>query len=192
MVDNEFVSPPSEQRNAVILMHMEDMLLISLGWLIFLQCIAHPVFFWKFESLPVAERVGAKLHLRLKIDSDLHEFGLEQWNHALNNLYWYFCIALIIPILSRISQPNLDSLDASQVFLQFAIPIMVAIPMISTIVVRQNRLPDCWDQVTSENKKKYFSQRLWPLDKNWSSKLGIVLAFVILGLSFGINVASIL
>ena len=118
------------------------------------------------------------------------EFGLEYWNHALNNLYWYFSAALIIPILSRISQQNLDDLDSSQLVLQYAIPILVATPMISTILARQSRLPACWEDLTPDDTKSYLSQRLWPLDKNWSSKLGVMLAFVILGVSFGINLAS--
>jgi hypothetical protein len=190
-----YLPPPRNQWIPIFLMHIEDMVIISFGWLIFLQCVAHALFFWNFERLSVAKLKGNELCLKLNSKSHLGEFGLEYWNHALNNLYWYFSAALIIPILSRISQPNLDDLDSSQLVLQYAIPILVATPMISTILARQTRLPVCWEDLsplTPDDTKSYLSQRLWPLDKNWSSKLGVVLAFVILSVSFGINLASFL
>jgi hypothetical protein len=189
-----YLPPPRGQWVPIFLMHIEDMFLISFGWLIFLQCVAHALFFWNFERLSAANIEGNKLCLKLNSKSDMCEFGLEHWNHALNNLYWFFSPALIIPILSRISQPNLDDLDPSQLVLQYAIPILVATPMISTILARQSRLPDCWEDlatITPDDTKSYLSQRLWPLDRNWSSKLGVVLAFVILSVSFGINLASL-
>ena len=124
--------------------------------------------------------------------SELHEFGLEHWNHALNNLYWYFSVALIIPFLSRMSQPNLADLDTSQQILEYAIPALVATPMIATILARQSRLPGCFQKRPDEEMKVYMLQRLWPLDKNWSSKLGIVLVFILLSISFGVNMTKLL
>lgn len=190
--NDTYLPPPPGQWVPILLMHTEDMLLISFGWLIFFQCVAHTLFFWNFERLPAANIEGDELCLKLNGNSRMGEFGLEYWNHALNNLYWYFSAALIIPILSRISQPNLDDLDTSQLVLQYAIPILVATPMIFTILSRQSRLPACWADLKPNDTTSYLSQRLWPLDKNWSSKLGVVLAFVILSVSFGINLASFL
>jgi hypothetical protein len=187
-----YLSPPPWQWGPILLMHIEDMFIISFGLLIFFQCLAHSLFFWNFERLSAANIKENELCLKLNSKSHIHEFGLEYWNHALNNLYWYFSAALIIPILSRISQPNLKDLDTSQLVLQYAIPLLVATPMISTILARQSRLPACWEGLTPDDAESYLSQRLWPLDKNWSSKLGVVLAFVILSISFGINLASFL
>jgi len=194
-LNNNYSAHPIGQWLPVLLMHIEDGILISFGWLIFMQCIAHAVFFWIFERLPIKTIEDTQLCIKLNSHSHLQEFGLEHWNHALNNLYWYYSAALIIPILSRISQPDLTDLDTSQVALQFAIPILVAIPMIATVLSRQSRLPACWqalDQKNEADAKSYLSQRLWPLDKNWSSKLGVVLAFIILSISFGINLATLL
>jgi hypothetical protein len=175
----------------VLLMHLADGILISFGWLIFFQCLAHPLFFWNFEKLKVAKNTS--LCIKLNYQSTVGEFGLEHWNHALNNLYWYFSAALVIPILSRISQFDLKDLDTSQLVLQYAIPILVAIPMVTTILSRQSRLPECWSAaVEAKVFDVYKKQRLWPLDENWSSKLGVVLAFIILSLSFGMNLASLI
>ena len=186
-----YLPAPPGQLVTEVMMHLQDMILISLGCLIFLQCVAHAIFFWNFERLPAAKLKGGELCLGLNYKSYLGEFGLEHMNHALNNLYWYFSGALIIPFLSRISQPDLNDLDKSQLMLQYAIPILVATPMISTILARQSRLPACWDSHSPDDMKLYLSQRLWPLDKNWSSKLGILLAFVLLSISFGINMTTL-
>jgi len=186
-----YLPAPTGQWLTEALMHLEDIVLISLGWLIFLQCVAHAVFFWNFERLLAANKEGEELSLKLNCTSSLSEFGLEHWNHALNNLYWYFSGALIIPFLSRISQQNFNDLDTSQLVLQYAMPILAATPMISTILARQSRLPECWMDESPKFIEAYHSQRLWPLDKNWSSKLGILLAFVLLSLSFGINMTML-
>lgn len=188
---DKYLETPRGQIVTEALMHFESMIVISLGWLIFLQCVAHALFFWNFERLRSAKAAG--VCLKLNCESKLGEFGLEHWNHALNNLYWYFSGALLIPYLSRISQANLNDLDASQLVLQYAIPVLAATPMITTILARQNRLPECWDpNISDEYAKRYQSQHLWPLDKNWSSKLGIVLAFVLLSISFGISMTNLL
>lgn len=188
---DDYMPAPPCQWITEMLLHFESMILISLGWLVFLQCVAHAIFFWNFERLPSANEKDKELSLKLNCTSGLCEFGLEHWNHELNNLYWYFSGALIIPFLSRVSQHNLQDLDTSQVVLQIAIPILVATPMITTILARQNRLPACWHNKAPEFIEAYKKQRLWPLDKNWSSKLGILLAFVLLSLSFGINMTML-
>lgn len=190
-ISNAFEAPPKWQWAPIFLMHIEDAILISFGWLIFFQCIAHPAFFWYFERLNIAKNNNKPLCIRLNSQSALGEFGLQHWNHALNNLYWYFSLGLLIPIMSRLSQPDLTDLDTSQVMLQFAIPVVVAIPMITTILSRQNRLPACWESLNDAEILEYKKQRLWPLDENWSSKLGVVLAFVILSLSFGYNLVTL-
>lgn len=188
--DNKRVPPPRDQWVTVWLFHLEDAILISLGWLVFLQSLAHSIFFCFFEKLKTARKNGLRIELNIK--SDLNEFGLEHWNHALNNLYWYLSAALMIPILSRGAQRDLSNLDTSQVWLEILIPVLVAAPMITTIIVRQRRLPKSWSRLSeSGDFKQFLDQRLWPLDKNWTSKLGVVLAFLILSMFLGVNIASV-
>jgi len=187
---NDRIPPPTAQWITVTLFHLEDGILISLGWLIFLQSLAHSYYFYRFEKLKTAEKND--LIIELNVNSDLNEFGLEHWNHTLNNLYWYLSAAFIPPIFSRMSQPDLSNLDTSQVWLQTLIPLIVAAPMITTIIVRQMRIPDSWKTLkTKTDYQKFLEQRLWPLDRNWSSKLGVLLAFFILSLFLGINIATI-
>lgn len=182
------IPPPTAQWVTVMLFHFEDGILISLGWLIFFQSLAHSYFFCRFDNLKTSKKFNLKIELN--VHSNLNEFGLEHWNHALNNLYWYLSAALIAPILSRGAQPDLSNLDTSQEWLQIGVPLLVAAPMISTIIVRQMRIPDCWKSLSKTDYQKFLEQRLWPLDKNWSSKLGVVLAFFILSLFLGVNIAN--
>jgi hypothetical protein len=186
---NDRIPPPKAQWVTVTLFHLEDGILISLGWLIFLQSLAHSYFFCRFEKLKTSQEFG--LSIELNVNSDLNEFGLEHWNHTLNNLYWYLSAAFIAPILSRGAQPDLNNLDTSQVWLQILVPLLVAAPMITTIIVRQMRIPASWNRLSKTDYQKFLEQRLWPLDKNWSSKLGVVLAFFILSLFLGVNIAAI-
>ncbi len=189
---NDRILPPRDQWVTVLLFHLEDAVIISLGWLVFFQSLLHSYFFCRFEHLKTSQKFG--LYLELNVKSDLNEFGLEHWNHTLNNLYWYLSGALVIPILSRSAQRDLSNLDTSQLWLELLVPIAVATPMITTIIVRQNRIPSSWVGLSGLSKpdyQKFLDQRLWPLDKNWTSKLGVVLAFMILSLFLGVNIANI-
>lgn len=187
--DKDRILPPRAQWVTVLLFHLEDAVIISLGWLVFFQSLLHSYFFCRFEHLKTSQKFG--LYLELNVKSDLNEFGLEHWNHTLNNLYWYLSGALMIPILSRSAQRDLSNLDISQLWLELLIPVAVATPMITTILVRQMRIPPSWDRISKPDYQKFLEQRLWPLDKNWTSKLGVVLAFMILSLFLGVNIAAI-
>ena len=134
---------------------------------------------------------GAKIYLDYK--SKIGEYGLEYWNHALNNLYWVLSFAVGIPILSSISKP---SDDIGQVLIRVLVPLVFLTPLIFTIIVRQQCLPEVWRRVEKdgckENIELFQSQLLWPLDKNWISKLGIVIAFILLSYLVGVSLNDLL
>ena len=177
-----------------------------LNWAIYLQQIAlgaMAIFglfqlvlqcnlFWRLESAAWLNREG----LRLVMDpySKLHEFGLESWNHALNNLYWVFAAVLLLPLASRHSQSG-EGLDFGQILLQIGVPAIIALPMLATIIARQQRQRELWPRIQAEEDparvELYHRQLLWPLDRNWASKLGIVLSFVMLSYLLGKNLLSL-
>ena len=64
--------------------------------------------------------------------------------------------------------------------------------MVVTILARQARLPDVWATLKPEQSDAYARQQLWPLDRNWSSKLGIILAFTLAALSLGYEISALL
>ena len=176
----------------VLLAYLQQFGIAWLALLSLFQVCLQTYFFARFESLEGARSLGLKL--RLDPQSNLHEFGLESWNWALNNFYWILSVALVIPLLSRASQsPGFR--DPGQQILQIAVPILVLLPMIATIVSRQWRMRDLWEEVQGfVNKDQidlYHSQRVWPLDRNWASKLGILIAFAMLSLLIGVGLSKL-
>ena len=148
--------------------------------------------FWRLERAAGLNREG--LQLRLDPYSKLREFGLERWNHAWNNVYWVFSLVLLLPLASLYSQ-TVDGIDPGQVLLRYVVPILVAAPMVATIIARQQRLPDLWPRIRQEQDsglvELYHKQLLWPLDRNWASKLGIIVSFVMVGYLLGKNLLDL-
>ena len=148
--------------------------------------------FWRLERAAWLNKDG--LQMRLDPFSKLHEFGLESWNHAWNNVYWVFSLVLLVPIASKQAQ-SVEVPDLTQIVLQYAVPALIAAPMVATIIARQQRLPDLWPRIIEESDPNlvmlYHRQLLWPFDRNWASKLGIIVSFALLGYLLGKNVLSL-
>jgi hypothetical protein len=178
-----------------VLAYLQQVAMVSLGCLALLHVSLHTVAFCFLEHLAVAKRPG--MSITLDAQSPIHEFGLEHWNHVLNNVFWLLAAAMIVPIVSKASQLGAKA-DLGQTMLQFGILILVASPMILTIVSRQQRLPKVWATLTDGGKPAkqsidlYHAQRLWPLDKNWVSKSGILLAFFLLSYFLGVSLSDLM
>ena len=170
----------------VIVAYIQQYILILLGFIALLQIWVHLYYFANFNNLLISKQLNMKLELDFK--SNIHEFGLERWNQALNNIYWVLVPSLIIPIISKKSQSEADFNDIGQILLKWIVPLLFLSPMIFTIIARQSKVVNIWDKVrveTDNNIEKFHQQVLWPLDKNWASKLGIVLAFGLLSYLIG-------
>ena len=185
------VEPGGGQVLMVILMLLQQGLIIALVALAFLQLLTHTLLFGFFERwIPTARREG--LTLRMNILSPVREFGLERWNYALNNFYWASCPALLAVFASRLSTPP-EIYRPGQEMLGWMVPALLLLPMVLTILARQSRLPDLWPRLEdAEAADGYASQKLWPLDRNWASKLGIVLAFILAALALGHEMGMLL
>jgi len=148
--------------------------------------------FWRLERAAWLNKDG--LQMSLDPFSKMHEFGLESWNHAWNNVYWVFSLVLLVPIASKQAQ-TVETPDLAQIVLQYGVPALIAAPMVATIIARQQRLPDLWPRIREEQDPDlvalYHRQLLWPFDRNWASKLGIVVSFILLGYLLGKNVMQL-
>ena len=185
--DNDGIRPPLDQVLFNAILMAQQFLIVLFAALAVVQLLLHTLLFAIFERLAIARDHG--LFLRLSCNSPLNEFGLEHWNHALNNFYWAVSPALLGVFLSRSSTPAADFLPG-QVLLGIAVPACLIAPMVATILARQARLPAAWKTVQLDGPigpEDFRRQQLWPLDRNWSSKLGIVLAFALAAISIGVE-----
>ena len=186
------VAPNFAQVAFFILTTLQQLVIVFLAALAIAQLLLHSALFALFERLPAARQYGLRLALNCR--SPVNEFGLERWNHALNNFYWAVSPALLGVFLSRAATPEAEYLPG-QAMLGVAVPLCLLAPMAATIVARQLRLPDAWSTLEPDGEvpaEDYRRQQLWPLDRNWSSKLGIVLAFALAALSIGFELGELI
>ena len=187
----EGIAPPPGQLLFNLVLAAQQFLIVLFAALAVAQILLHTILFAAFERLAVARAQG--LRLMLNCQSPLNEFGLEHWNYALNNFYWAASPALLGVFLSRVATPPEDYLPG-QAMLGIAVPACLILPMVATILVRQARLPAAWATLQPNGPvapEDYRRQQLWPLDRNWSSKLGILLAFALAALSIGFEVSQL-
>jgi len=143
---------------------------------------AHLAFFIGFDNMAFTR--CHRICLRLDPYSSIREFGLERWNQALNMIYWALSPALVIPIVSKASQSETGGVDMGQKMIQWLVPLLFLSPMLFTIIARQKKVMKLWEVIRQEEDRDkveaYHKQLLWPLDRNWASKLGIIIAFSLL------------
>ncbi|MEM1275411.1 MAG: hypothetical protein AAGH74_02720 [Pseudomonadota bacterium] len=154
------------------------------------QLMLHTALFGAFRRL-MPEMTQAGLDIRLNAASPVSEFGLEHWNYVLNNFYWFSCPALLMVFFSRGAVEE-DLYQPGQEMLGVVVPALLLLPMVATIFSRQAHLPAVWHRLEEDGQDGYARQQLWPLDRNWSSKLGIILAFSLAALSLGYQVQQFL
>lgn len=171
----------------VVLAYAQQLVLVFFAWLALLQLLFHsllPAFVGRFR---VARDKG--LLVTLNHRSALHEFGMENWNYALNNAYWLISAGLIVALLSRYAQAPDVPISTGQLLIRCTVPFIVLGPMIATIVVRQRLLRDVWHRLDVNEPTEvqlFHAQMIWPLDRNWSSKLGLIVAFGLLSYLIGV------
>lgn len=192
---NAYSSSVTRRTNFIfnLLAYLQQIVIAAIGFFVLFQVLFHCFIFWFLEKLKCVNLDNFEIIMDPK--SPLHEFGLERWNYALNNIYWVFSLGMFIPIISRASQHSGKiSLDVGQIILQVCVPLLIALPMILTILGRQQRLLKLWELLRTDKElaTMYHNQRLWPLDKNWVSKFGIILTFFLLSYFLGVNLLSVL
>ena len=171
-----------------LMTYAQQVLLVFFVSLIMCQLLLHTLLFGAFSQLLPGP--AAELRIRLNATSPVNEFGLERWNYVLNNFYWLCCPALLMVFLSR-GTTDPEDYALGQHMLGIAVPALLLLPMVGTIIARQTCLPDVWAVLDEDGRECYARQQLWPLDRNWSSKLGIILAFTLAALSLGYEVSSL-
>ncbi len=189
---NAPIGPPLPDAAFIAVMLGQQFLVMLMITYAMARLFLHTLLFAVFERTRIAK--GRGLFLHLNANSPVGEFGLERWNFALNNFYW-----ATIPLLAAVFITRSASVSTAYTLGQEALALIVPVcmlgPMIATIIARQARLPQVWRQVDEGDPSlqvAYRRQALWPLDRNWTSKLGILLAFALAAVSIGYQLDKLL
>jgi hypothetical protein len=177
--------------------------LTALATLSFLQLVLHTTAFWCCAASERIRLGACSYQVRMNPYSPNNEFGLEGWNQVLNNVYWMLSPALLIAIVSKSTLDDPENYRG-QMLMRHLVPLVVALPMILSIIARQVLLERVWVEadallrppkdantahldVIEHYLGRLHAQRIWPLTENWASKAGLALAFLLLSVLLGIE-----
>ena len=119
--------------------------------------------------------------IRLDYRDGTKEFGLSEWNEAIDSMYWGLALVLIIPLISAYNQPD-KNLDIGQFMADILLTILVISPFLFSIYVRGLRVPTARLSALEESKKTgndaaiddFSKQTIWPLQRA-RNKYGMLL-----------------
>lgn len=156
--------------------------LIAGGFLALFQMTLHATFFLKFENIKEAQ--DRSLILRLNIKDPLHEYGITEFNRALNVTYIFIALAMVIPIISAASQQS-TTFDFGQWLLRVLLPLLLLLPLIISYLDRVLRSQEATDRVISSSNKEdedsLAKQKLWPFEGSRIGYLGKMAATIVIG-----------
>lgn len=119
--------------------------LIFLALLTLFQVCLHTVSFIRFEKFPEVRK--NELEITLNFRDLIYQFGLSEWNRAINYSYWAIAVGLLIPIISHASQEQGKPPDTGQILLQFLLPLLLLAPAALPVAGRFLRLRKVDDMI---------------------------------------------
>jgi hypothetical protein len=153
--------------------------LISLAFLSLFQVLIHTFWFGFIER----KRLGKeeKIMVDLRVDDPLYEFGMSEWNRAINIGYVFAAIAMVVPTLSHFSQLPACRLDLGQRLLGLTGTLLIA-PAVLPTLARFWRIRQADALVQNIGTKDladlYDKQRIWPFDRFHIGKIMLAVAFI--------------
>ena len=187
------VSAPWKQKVITLTCYFQQFMIITMGFLILFQICAQILFFLLPPFLETAK--DEQLVIWVHHESPGSDFGLHSWDHALDRIFWLIALGMVVPIISRISQPDLDKLDCGQLMAQWLLGLLVIGPLLLTLFVRQKWIHACRKRALVSGIgaiESFENQRVWPLTKKITDKLGILASFLMWGYLIGVDIIRVL
>jgi hypothetical protein len=155
--------------------------LIALSFMCLLQILFHGLLFTFFESTSFARKNG--LSISLRADDPAKEFGLGQWNYAINRGYIFVAAGMAIPLVSHWSQIGGPCPKSTgQRLFTFFLWAILAAPTLLPLLARFSRKREVAAMVIKADDKDFSKdveeQRLWPFDKDNIGKISLAISFV--------------
>jgi|ERR1700730_7771676 len=155
--------------------------LIALGFMCLFQILFHGILFTFFETTSFARKNGISITLRA--DDPAKEYGLGQWNYAINRGYIFVAVGMAIPLVSHWSQIGgpCPKSTGQRLFASFLWAILGA-PTLLPLLARFSRKREVTGMVIKADDKDFSKdveeQRLWPFDKDNIGKISLAISFV--------------
>lgn len=158
----------------VIVAYLMQGVLISMGFMLLFQIFVHLYWFSFLALFPFrhADARGIQLNFR----DEMGEFGLADWNNAMNYTNVIIAIGMLIPFISAMSQPETRD-DTGQILFIWLLPLLLIVPILWSFITRvvlQLRFKRNFQRLSANEKDSYKAQVLWPFDRDMISKVAIV------------------
>lgn len=174
-ITTEALSPPLSQWLVFGFCYLQQIALVFMGFVVLLQTLFHVFLFWSFPK-PLTSAINNKLTINLNCSSIRKDYGLTLWNRALDRLYLFMSLGLLVPITSRLlhgGPPNPGHVIGFTLLF-----ILIIAPGVFSIAARQR-----WTQKAEDTLKdqpdailRCQDNAIWPIDKNILSKIWIVVS----------------
>ena len=149
----------------VIVAYLMQGLLIAMGFMLLFQIFVH-LHAFSFLALFPFRHVEAR-GIRLNFRDEMGEFGLADWNNAMNYTNVIIAIGMLIPIISVISKPEARD-DGRQLLFTVLLPLLLFVPILWSFITRvalQLRFKWNFQRLSASEKDGYKDQVLWPFHK---------------------------
>lgn len=184
-----FLYAPPKQIVFTLMVELQQVFLIGLGFLVLFQIILQTL--W-FAALDLCRLNGVTYSIHLDPRNPSNDFGLGDWNRALDTTYWFIAPSLLMPIISMLSQPS-DDRDIGQVMGIGLLGVLILIPPIITVLGRRRWLYECQRRLEKAGHderawEQYHRQKLWPMGRQRMEQIGLILCLFLFMFYAGVEI----
>ncbi len=185
------LAAPTEQIIFTLMLELEQFFLIGLGLLVLIQIVLQAILFVALDKFRLN---GVTYSIHLDPLRPSNDFGLGDWNKALDVMYWSIAPGLGIANISMLSQPS-DIKDIGQLMGMWTLGLLLAAPFLITVLGRRGWVYECQRRLEEDGNDKrvwerFHQQRLWPMEARRMEKVGILLCMILFLTYAGLGTAG--
>lgn len=187
------ITPPLKQVIFTFMLELEQVFLIGLGFLVLFQIFLQALCFAVLDRFSVN---GVAYSIHLDPERPSNDFGLGDWNKALDISSWALAPGLCIAVVSMLSQPG-DTKDIGQVMGLWALGLLFAALLLPTIGGRCRWMNECRRRLEEGDNneqawKRFHQQNPWPMDPRRMQNLGFPVSISLFAIFAGVSVEPII
>ena len=187
------IPPPCKQIIFNWILELEEFLLIGLGFLVLFQILLQTICFAALDQFPLN---GVRYSIQLDPKRPANDFGLENWNKALDIASWAIAPGLCITIISMLSQPA-GSKDIGQNMGIISLGLLFASLLLPTIAGRRRWVYECQSRLAGKDISKrtwerFHEQKPWPMNFRRMENIGLIVSIYLFTVYAGIEISTFL